>query len=158
MAISFNAEALKKHKPLSDAVKGTLEVNGTTIKEKEDHKAYFENLPNDWDKEKVEELSKYNHSFVAATHVAFGELASEIFEENKEAMRVDCKVGFFGARDSIATTVHREKVYSNNFAETEAEKKLTKHLVMNTTVETSTYGLKSIRESMSEEFRDRFAK
>ena len=158
MSVNFKAEALQKHKPLSDKIKESLEVQGTTVKEKESHGAYFENLPEGLEKKHVEDLSKYNGKFVAAAHVAIGEIAADVFNTNADAQRVDAKVAFFGKRDEMDVTVLRNKTYRNNFAENEADKELTKHLVMNSSVNVSGYGLKSVREAMSEEFKDTFAK
>lgn len=158
MAVNFGSEALKKHQPLAGAIKDSLKVEGASIKENESHQAYYGNLPEGLTKETVEEVAKYNQNFVSAAHVAVGEIAADQFNSNPELQRVDAKLGFFGKRDSVEMTVHRQKVYRNNFAENEADKELTKHLVMSATVSSSEFGLKSVRDAISEEFTDRFAK
>lgn len=158
MSVKFNSEALQKHAGLAASIKETLETKGTDVAEKESHGAYYANLPEGLSKEVVEDLSKYNNAFTAASHVAFGEVAAEIFVNNPEAQKVNGQIGFFGKRDNIEMTAHREKTYRNNFAETEEDKELKKHLVISASVNVSGYGLKSIREAMSEEFKDKYAK
>lgn len=158
MAVTFNSEALAKHSELASKIKQTLSVNNSTIKEEESHKAYYENLPEGIEKETVEKVAGYNQSYVAAAHVAVGEIAAAEFNSNKELERLDAQLGFFGKKDSIEMTVHREKTYRNNFAETEEDKQLKKHLVISASVKSSGHGLKPIREAMSEEFTNTFAK
>lgn len=161
MAVNFKTEALAKHKDLSNSIKDHLDVSGTTIKEKEPHSAYYANLPEGISKKEVEEIAKYNSKFVTAAHVAVGEMASEIFVKDKSASEVNATVGFFGKSDSIDITVNRSKTYQNHLATNEAEKEVTKHLVMKTTVTSQSvkgHGLKSVREAMSEEFQGLFKK
>lgn len=158
MAVKFQNDTVTKHKVLSDAIKGSLSAEGTTIKETESHGAYFGNLPEGIAKETAENLAKYNNDFVAASHIAIGEMAGDIFQSNKDAQKVEAAIGFFGKRDKVTATVHRTKTFRNNFAENEADKELTKHLVIQSTVQTSGFGLKSVRESMSEEFKDKYSK
>ena len=158
MSVHFKADQLQKHRPLSDKIKESLEVTGSAIRETESHKAYFDNLPEGVDKTIVENVAKYNQNYVAAAHVAVGEIAADQFNTNKELTRMDAKVGFFGKRDSIELTAHRTKEFRNNFAENENDKTITKNLVINSSVSSSDYGLKSIRDAMSEEFTNSFAK
>ncbi len=158
MAVTFKNETLAKHSQLAGSIKNNLVVENTTIKEQESHKAYYENLPEGIQKETVETIAGYNQSYVAAAHVAVGEIAADEFNKNKELERLDAQLGFFGKKDSIEMTVHREKTYRNNFAETEEDKQLKKHLVVTASVKSSGHGLKPIREAMSEEFANSFAK
>ena len=111
--------------------------------------------------EHVEELAKYNSKFVTSAHVAVGELAADIFKQNKNIDQVEAQLGFFGKTDSIEIGVSRTKTYQNHLAERPEDKEITKHLVMKTTVTSQSikgYGLKSVRESMSEEFQGMFSK
>lgn len=161
MSIKFKAENLQKHSELSDAIKQTLKVEGTTIKETESHSAYLANLPEGQTAKSVEELAKYNGRFVTATHIAVGELAADIFKEDSEAKTVEAEVGYFGKNDSININVARTKQFQNHLAKDPNEKEVVKHLVMQATVNTSTVkgsGLKAVRDSMSEEFSDMFKK
>lgn len=158
MTVNFKNETLKKHNPLAGNIKSTLTVEGSTIKETESHSAYFSNLPEEISKEQVEVLAKYNNHFVQASHVAVGEIATEAMLANPDLTRMDAKLGFFGPRDSVEMTIHRDKTYRNNFAENEEDKELKKSLVMNTSINTSGYGLKAIKDSMSEEAKGLFAK
>lgn len=158
MSVNFKSENLAKHKVLSDKIKESLVVEGSNIKEEESHSAYFGNLPEGLEKKTVQQVAKYNQDFVSATHVAIGELAAGIFKDDAEVDKVNASVGFFGTRDKVSAVVNRTKSFRNNFAEKEEDKELVKHLVMSTKVETSGSGLKAIREAMSEEFKDKFAK
>jgi len=158
MSVNFKAEALQKHQPLAAKIKDSLVVEGPAIKEEESHKAYFDNLPEGLDKSIVENVAKYNQSYVTAAHVAVGEIAAEQYNANSDLTRMDAKIGFFGKRDCIELTVHREKEFRNNFAENEEDKIRKKHLVINSSVSSSDYGLKSVRDAMSEEFSNTFAK
>lgn len=154
MAITFNNEKLDKHRELADAIKSGLETNGSNIVEKEGHGAYYANLPEGVDKKQVEAVAKYNNNFVLASHIAIGETAADMFKKDKSLERVDAEVGFFGKRDKIQTTVHREKTYTNSMAKTPEEATITKHLVMTPKIETGGYGLKGIRAALSEEFKN----
>lgn len=159
--VNFKSATVQKHKDLSDKIKESLLVEDTSIKEKESHSAYFDNLPEGVDKKSVEEISKYNGKFITAAHVAIGEIAADIFSKNKKAEEVNAEIGFFGKTDSVAVNVAREKTYTNHLAENGASEEITKALVMKTTVTTQSakgYGLKSVRASMSEEFSDLFKK
>lgn len=161
MSVVFKSENIQKYKPLADSIKEGLEVQGNTVKEKEPHSVYYANLPEGITKKEVEDLSKYNTKFITAAHVAVGEIASDIFQKDSAAMQVDASVGFFGKTDSIDLTVNRTRTYQNHLAENEADKEIVKHLVMKATVNTQSakgYGVKSVKESMSEEFQGMFNK
>jgi hypothetical protein len=161
MSVNFKTENLQKHKELSDKIRENLVAEGTLVKEKEPHLAYYDNLPEGVNQKQVEEIAKYNTKFVTAAHVAIGELASEVFVKDKTAQQVEAELGFFGKQDKINITVDRSKTYQNHLAENDADKEVTKHLVMKTTVTSQSvkgYGLKAVRESMSEEFQGLFKK
>ena len=157
MTVNFNNEKLAKHQTLANNIKSSLKCEGGSIREEESHSAYFGNLPESLTKEVVEDVAKYNGAFVSAAHVAIGELAAEAFVGDKDLERVNAKIGMFGKHDKLTASVHRQKQYLNNYAEKEEDKTIVKHLVIQSTVETSGYGIKSIRDAMSEEFKDRFS-
>jgi len=160
MSVTFKADNIAKHKDLSDKIKEALVVEGPTIKESEPHSAYYSNLPEGLSRKEVEEVAKYNSKFVTAAHVAVGELASDVFVKDKDLNEVNASIGFFGKSDNIEINVSRSKTYQNHLASNEEEKEVTKHLVMKTIVTSQSmkgYGLKSIRESMSEEFQNLFS-
>ena len=160
--VNFKSEPVAKHKELADSIKESLVVENRTIKEKESHSAYYDNLPEGITKKQVEDLSKYNGRYTSAAHVAVGELAAGIFLADKSnTAPVEAQIGIFGKQDHINMTVEREKTYQNQWAEKEEDKEITKHLVIKSTVTSVTskgIGLKSIRDSMSEEFTDLFNK
>lgn len=158
MGINFGNEKVAKHKDLADKIKTTLEVENATISEKETRGAYLGNLPEGIDEKTVDKMADYNNKFVVASHVAMGELAADAFKADKSLEKVNAAVGYFGKRDKITATITREKTFTNNFAKTEEEKTLKKHLVMQSSINSSGHGLKSVREAMSEEFKDKFSK
>lgn len=168
MTVVFKSDNVQKYSALKDSIKGGLKVgtigkNGTeaTVTEQEDHSAYYENLPEGHTKKTVEEISKYNVRFANAAIVAIGEVAADVFLENKNVETVEAEVGYFGPRDTISTTVARSKTYQNRLADPENPNteptEITKNLVIKTTISTLSgdgYGLKAVRESMSREFSD----
>lgn len=161
MAVNFKSENIQKYKDLSDKIKNNLEVKDAVIVEKEPHSAYYNNLPENLTKKDVEELSKYNSKFVTAAHVAVGELATDIFTSNKSAETVEAEIGYFGKSDTINITVSKEKTYQNHLAKEGEPKEVTKNLVMATSINTISakgYGLKAVRDSMTEEFTNMFKK
>jgi len=161
MAVIFKNETISKHKPLADSIKAGLVVEGCSVKEKESHKTYYDNLPNGVDKKHVDEIAKYNSKYITAAHVAVGEIAAEIFSKSKDSVPVEAEIGIFGKQDSVQITVDRSKTYQNQWAENEKDKEVTKHLVMKTTISSQGlkgYGLKSVRDAMSEEFEGMFKK
>ena len=161
MAVNFKSDNIQKHSELAGKIKAGLKAEGTTIKETESHSVYLANLPAGVEKKQVEELAKYNGRFVTAAHVAVGEMAAEIFKGDKTALQVEAEIGFFGKSDSININVARSKTFQNHLAKDPADKEVVKHLVMQTTVTSSSVkgsGLKAVRDSMSEEFQGMFKK
>lgn len=161
MAVNFKSENIQKYKDLSDKIKDNLTVESNIIKEKEPHSVYYANLPEGITKKEIEEISKYNSKFVTAAHVAIGEVAAEIFNDDKNIDTVEAEINYFGKNDSINVTVFKEKVYQNHLAKDDEPKEVTKHLVMTTSINTVSskgYGLKAVRESMTEEFTNMFKK
>lgn len=160
MAIKFGAENLNKHRELAESVKNGLDRNGAVISEKESHGTYYENLPEGLTKKQVEDLSKYNVHYIAAAHLAVGEMAADAFVEDKNLDRVTASMGYFGKNDSIDMTVDRSKTYQNRLTDGD-DKEVTKHLVVKTQITTASgkgYGVKAIRDSMSQEFEGMFKK
>ena len=161
MAVKFNNETVNKYRDLADNIKSNLEVEGTVIREKEPHETYYSNLPDGITRKQVEELTKYNSKFLTSAHVAVGELAAEVFLKDPKVETVESEIGYFGKQDKINITVNKEKKYNNFLAKEGEDKEVIKHLVMTTSVTSTSmkgYGLKSVREAMSEEFEQMFKK
>lgn len=161
MTVKFVSENIEKHSDLAGKIKDTLKAEGATIKETESHSAYYANLPEGITVKTVEDLSKYNGKYVTAAHVAVGEVAADIFKKNPTIENVEASVGFFGKTDTIDMSVARKKSYQNHLAENEADREITKHLVIKTTVTSVSskgHGLKAVRDSMSKEFENSFKK
>ena len=161
MSVQFKSETITKYHELSDKIKENLVVEDTTIKEKEPHKAYYDNLPEGLTKKVVEEVAKYNSKFVTAAHVAVAEVAADVFKSNPNVESLYAQLGYFGKNDNIDINVHREKVYQNHLAKNEEDKEIHKYLVMQTAITSSSvkgYGLKAVKDAISEEFASMFNK
>jgi hypothetical protein len=144
---------------IAEVIKSNLDytVNDktATVEEKERRSSYFSCLPEGVDKEIIDKVDKYNREFIAATHRAVGETASEIMKKNKEVDTVTASVGFMGSRDSIEFNVQREVEMKNNFAKEGHPDTVTKHLYMTAKVNTHVPAsvVKSIKEELAEAFR-----
>ena len=161
MAVNFKNETVKRHTDLSDKIKDNLVVEDSSIKEKESHSAYYNCLPEGIDKKTVDELTKYNSKFVTAAHVAVGELAADCMLKNDSINEVNAEIGYLGKSDKININVARKKTYQNHLTDDPTKKEVVKHLVMHSTVDSISskgYGVKAVKEAMSEEFQDMFKK
>lgn len=144
---------------IAEVIKSNLDytVNESVAKveEKERRSSYLSCLPEGVDKEIIDKVDKYNREFIAATHRAVGETASEIMKKDKAVQTVTASVGFMGARDSIDLNVERQVEMKNNFAKEGQPDTVVKHLYMtgkvNTHVPSSV--VKSIKEELAEAFR-----
>ena len=155
MTIEFDFKNKEKYKDISDKVKSKLTYQDGKISEEESHSCYYENLPEGITKEVVDKISKYNNKFIIGAHIAFAEMASDVFlNKDKNIETINAEVGYFGPHDSLKVTIDKSKKY-NNFLATDGETEITKHLVMKaevTSTSSKPYGLKSVREALSQEF------
>ena len=156
--VVFSNEYANKYRALADKIKSNVAVEGSTIKEVEDHGAYNANLPEGVTPETIKTISKYNAEFTKAAHLAIGETAAELFDSDKNLTKVHGKIGFFAAHDSLNFAVDRSKEYNNSLAKEGEPTKVTKHLVISCDEDIRGSGLKQLRDAMSVEFKDRFAK
>lgn len=160
MAVKFKNETVEKYQDLAVKIKDNLEASGSTIKEKEERKPYYENLPEGITEEQVKELSKYNAKYMTAAHVAVGEVAAEIMLKNNSIDQVRAEVGFFGPHDSISFTIDREKVYQNHLS-SDGPKEVVKNLVITSSADIQSargISLKAVREAMGAEFKNMLKK
>lgn len=159
--MKFTSDIVAKYQDLATKIGENLEVVDSTIKEKEAHSAYFNNLPESITKDTVTELSKYNSKFVTASHVAVAQLAADVFKKSKSTTRVYASVGFFGPNDTIDIQVDRSKTFTNHLAKDDADKEITKHLNMTTNVNIKSakgISIKTVKDAMGEEFKGMFSK
>ena len=168
--ITFTSPAIVKHRELTDAIKGNLNTSAAvtegdrvTVTETEEHSAYNSNLPAGHTPETVQELKNYNANFVKAAHVAVGEVAADVLTANKGIAKVEVGLGFFGKGDSLQFTADRSREYPNpKFKSPDAPngtpEKIHKALVVTMTEEVKMPGVKPVRDAISSEFADRFAK
>lgn len=157
MTVRFQNEQIDKHRPLADAIKDNLVVDKDTIKEKEQHQAYNANLPEGFTPALVKDLAAYNARFVKAGHIAVGEVAAEVMSKDKSVDKVSANIGYSAPSDSLNFTVERNRVYPNPQATGDEPTKITKHLVISMSTDIRGQSVKSIRDAMSEGFKDRFS-
>lgn len=154
--VTFKSEALQKHREIADQIKANLKAEGAVITEEKSHKPYNDNLPEGITPETVKTIAKYNNQFVRSAHLAVAETAAGILNKDKKIDRVEAKVGFFAPSDAVNLTVDRSKTYPNPQAKDGQPDKITKHLVISTSMDIRGQGLKSVKEEISSEFKDRF--
>jgi hypothetical protein len=146
---------------LASKIKENLAVQDGGIEEKEKHSVYDQNLPEGITPETVKSISKYNAAFVNASHIAVGQMAAELFKEDKKKQTVNASIGFFGPDDTVDITVHRSKTFTNSFAKEGEPKEVEKTLYMqsSTTVRSNNgSGLRSLKEELSKELSSMFKK
>ena len=160
MTVSFKTETLNKNRPLADSIKENLKLHEGSLQEDAPHKAYNDNLPNGLTVESVKELAKYNNAFIRATHLAVAEKAAEVFNAkgNQDVNNVTAKVGFLTSTDSLKFNVERSHDYPNPRAADGEPNKVTKHLVISMEQEVRGMAVKSVKDAISAEFKERFVK
>lgn len=156
MTVHFKNDTVAKHRELADKIKDNLVVDGTTVKEKEAHLAYDASLPEGLTPAIVKSVARHNADFVKAAHVAVGETAASIFKKDKSAEKVTAHLGYNAPSDSLNFTVERTRVYPNPQAGEGDPAKITKNLVVGMTSDIRGQSVKSLRDSMSEEFTNLF--
>lgn len=157
--VTFEAEQTKKHEELSKKIADNLQGEGGIFTEVTPHQVFDENLPEGITPALVNKLTKYVSDYMSASHIAAGMVATKAFKDDKKLEQANFSIGYLGKSDKIDIEVSRSKKYQNRFSEDAQE--VTKHLVMKTVVTSkvvSGSGLKSLREAMSSEFEQRFAK
>lgn len=146
----FNTPQTDKFQTLADSITENLDVKGNVVTEKEPHKPYYDNLPEGVTVELVETISDYNSKFITASHVAVGQLAADIFRNEKDVHAVHGQIGFNGKNDNIEISVDRSKTYRAGFGPND-NGTVTKNLCMTASVNTkSTTGhhIDSVRKAM----------
>ena len=156
MTVNFKNEAVGKHREMADVIKGNLVVEGTVIKEKEEHMAYNATLPEGLTPDTVKAVAKHNANFIKASYVAVGETAAGVFVKDKATDKVTAQLGYNAPSDSLQFTAERSRVYPNPQAGEGEPTKVTKNLVLTMTDDIRGQSVKSLRDAMSEEFKNQF--
>jgi hypothetical protein len=159
--MKFTSDVVAKYQDLANNIAEGLEVADTNIKEKETHGTYYANLPEGQTKHTIAELDKYNRRYITATHIAAAQVAADIFKKSKSVNTLHASVGFFGPNDSIDIKIDRSKTFNNHLAKDEANKEITKHLNMMTTVTIKSCkgtSIKNVKDAIGEEFKGMFSK
>lgn len=156
MSVRFNGEIVEKSRELADAIKAGCEVKGNHISEKESHSAYNAHLPEGFTPDSIKELGKYHANYVRAAHIAAGELSADIFKKDSNAKTATMSVGYFVPTDGLNFTVERSRQYPNPQAGDGSEDKITKDLVITMGATHKANSVKSLRNAMSEQFKNSF--
>lgn len=160
--VIFTHDSIGKSRELADHIKANLhsEVTGefASITEKVPHASYDVNLPEGITPEIVDSLSKYHGQFSRAQHIAVMETSADIFNANKTVNRVEASIGVFAHGDHSDMTVDRSRTFPNNKAKEGEPTTVEKHLYVteSTTYKGTTF--KSLKNALSAEFKDKFAK
>ena len=163
MALQFNSTRIDAHRELADKIKeaSKVDVAARQITEETPCGTYMGNLPEGLTPELVAAKAAYDSRFLSAAHVAVGELAAELFNNDQEAKEVSASFGYGDARGKLSFDVTRQTEYRNSFAKEGEASHVTKHLVMSATVHATSnvgHGLKALREDLSEQFVGSFKK
>lgn len=157
--VIFKNDQANKQRSLTDAIKANLEVNNTIIKEKVPHQVYDANLPEGLTPDLVKSLSTYNGNYATAGRVAIAETAADVFLAHKDVNKVEGSIGYFAHGDSMNVTVDRSKEYRAGIPkEGEEVAMMTKHLVITDSFDVKSSSYKTLKDAISAEFRDSFAK
>lgn len=163
MALQFNSTRIDAHRELADKIKegAKVDAGNRQITEVTPGGTYMGNLPEGLTPELVAAKAAYDSRFLSASHVAVGELAAEIFNNDQEAKEVSAAFGYGDARGKVSFDVTRQAEYRNSFAKEGEPTHVTKHLVMSATVHATSnigHGLKALREDLAEQFVGSFKK
>jgi len=160
-SVQFKNDPVGKFRDLADAIKNNTVRDGAVITEKEVNASYNSHLPEGVTPDTVKAISKYNSQYLKASTLAVGELAAEAFLEDKSLQSVTATIGFQAPGDAYKFSVDRSREFPVPRAKGEdpstPQKKVTKHLHIERTVEITGQSIKSVSSVMSEEFKDRFA-
>ena len=164
MSVIFKNDKVTEHRASVDKIKAALQrgdnntKGAATFKEAEPHTAYNACLAEGLTPEIIEKVSQNNQAFAKATHIAVAELAGDVFVADPNIDKVVASVGYFGGNSSLITSVDRSKEYPNIKAGEGEPTKITKHLVVSQDEDIRGHGLKSLKDSLSAEFKDSFLK
>lgn len=156
MSVKFNNDTVEKHREMAEVIKSNLQVQGNHITEKEAHLAYNKTLPEGFTPESVKVLAKHNNNFTKAAYVAVGEVSGDVFVNQKDVEKVTAQIGFFAPTDSLQFTAERSREYPNPQATGDDPAKITKNLVLTMSSDIRGQSVKTIRDAMSDEFKNRF--
>lgn len=158
MSVIFKNEQAAKYRDLADKIKASTKVEAGVITEVEQHATYNNNLPEGITPETINTISEYNQRFTKAAHVAVMETAADVFQSDETINKVTGKIGYFAKNDSLVFGVERSREYANNMAKEGQPTKVTKYLVTDCDEQSRGHGLKALKDAISSEFRDSFAK
>jgi len=91
----------QNYRELVNKIKENLEVQDGSIKEKNIHAVYDQNLPDGITPDMIKTIAEYNKVFMDAAYTAVGEIAAELFKNVYRRNVVNTSIGFFGPGDTI---------------------------------------------------------
>lgn len=145
---------------LADKIYAKLtKVDNSTISAPAD--MYAQTLPEELTMDTVTQVRQYDGAFIAATTKAVSDYALTAFASDASIEEMTSKVSM-GGKDSVTTTILREKEFTNSFAKEGEAKTIKKYGVVTSTVEyqhTRNIGeLKAIRAEISAKAAELLAK
>lgn len=154
--------SIQKYENLANKIKEGMKYDkeNNVINEVEEHSVYNKNLPEGVTPEVIKNITNYNSEFINAAHIAVGDMAADIFKQNKNIENTTANIGFFGPKDSISITANRKMEFTNSFAKPGEEQTVVKNLHLKGVVEIKSnngIGLKKIKEEISQTFAGRFS-
>ncbi|WP_396190493.1 hypothetical protein [Flavobacterium sp.] len=154
--VVFTSDAIDKVRDIADSIKSGVQNASGHFTETDSHSAYNAHLPEGVTPAVVKEVASYNSRFIKAAHVAVGELAGTQFAGDKHAQRVTARVGYFAPTDNLDFTAERQRSYPNPQAKDGEDARVTKSLVLTMTEDVRGHTVKSLRDTMSEQFAQKF--
>lgn len=145
---------------LADKIYAKLtKVDNATISAPAD--IYSECLPEELTMETVTQVRQHDGAFIAATTKAVSDYALAAFAADASIEEMSAKVSM-GGKDSVTTTILREKEFTNSFAKEGEPKTIKKFGVVSSTVEyqhTRNVGeLKAVRAEIAAKAAELLAK
>ena len=145
---------------LADKIYAKLaKVDNSTISASAD--IYSECLPEELTMETVTQVRQHDGAFIAATTKAVSDYALAAFAADASIEEMSAKVSM-GGKDSVTTTILREKEFTNSFAKEGEAKTIKKFGVVSSTVEyqhTRNIGeLKAVRAEIAAKAAELLAK
>jgi hypothetical protein len=107
----FGTELSKTEHSIYEALKSSIEHKGNGLLETKSN-VYKETLPEGITDETIKTINKHNMDFVRASHAAVGEVAIDVFRQDKEIQSVHTKFDFMGD-NTLSLNVAREKTFNN---------------------------------------------
>lgn len=159
--VEFKNDTLAKHNELKSLIKSDLHVvNKTNIEERTPLSTFNTTLPEGLTPDLVEALHKHRVRYNKAATIAVSEVAAETMVADTSIDEMTAKVAFNVPGDAFRYTIERSREFPVPRKEGDPadapQRRVTKYLHVECTMDASGRSMKSITSAISEEFKDRF--